>query len=139
MPQCLNCNKEFDFKRMTKNKYCGHICQQEFQRKEYIRLWKLGEKSGERGLGQTSLHVKRYLFEKYNNTCTCCGINSWNKKPIVLEVEHLDGDSTNNKEENLTVLCPNCHRLVHENKIKTDEIKTLVETLPDNWRDSYYG
>ena len=109
MPQCLNCNKEFDFKRMTKNKYCGHSCQQEFQRKEYIRLWKLGEKNGERGLGQTSLHIKKYLFEKYNNTCTCCGINSWNKKPIVLEVEHLDGDSTNNKEENLTILCPNCH------------------------------
>lgn len=28
-----------------------------------------------------------------------------------LEVEHIDGDSTNNKEYNLTLLCPNCHSL----------------------------
>lgn len=30
---------------------------------------------------------------------------------IPLEIEHLDGDYTNNKEENLAVLCPNCHSL----------------------------
>lgn len=30
---------------------------------------------------------------------------------LPLEVEHIDGDATNNSEENLTLLCPNCHSL----------------------------
>ena len=32
-------------------------------------------------------------------------------KKIPLEVEHIDGNSQNNKEENLTLLCPSCHSL----------------------------
>ena len=30
---------------------------------------------------------------------------------IPLEVEHIDGNYKNNVEENLTLLCPNCHAL----------------------------
>ena len=30
---------------------------------------------------------------------------------IPLEVDHIDGDYTNNNENNLTLLCPNCHSL----------------------------
>ncbi len=30
---------------------------------------------------------------------------------IPLEVEHIDGNYKNNNEENLTLLCPNCHSL----------------------------
>jgi len=28
-----------------------------------------------------------------------------------MEIEHIDGNYLNNKENNLTVLCPNCHSL----------------------------
>jgi len=38
-----------------------------------------------------------------------CGITEWNGKEIVLELEHIDGNSLNNTEENLSLLCPNCH------------------------------
>ena len=38
--------------------------------------------------------------------CTEC---SWNGKELVLELEHIDGNAMNNKEENLSLLCPNCH------------------------------
>ena len=30
---------------------------------------------------------------------------------IPLEIEHIDGNALNNKEENLILLCPNCHSL----------------------------
>lgn len=30
---------------------------------------------------------------------------------VPLQIHHVDGNSTNNKEENLEVLCPNCHSL----------------------------
>jgi 5-methylcytosine-specific restriction endonuclease McrA len=31
------------------------------------------------------------------------------EKPLRCQVDHADGDSTNNKLENLRLLCPNCH------------------------------
>jgi hypothetical protein len=31
------------------------------------------------------------------------------KQPIVLEIEHKDGNHHNNERSNLEALCPNCH------------------------------
>lgn len=42
--------------------------------------------------------------------CLECGIkNEWNRKPIVLEIDHINGKSSDNRIENLRMLCPNCH------------------------------
>lgn len=38
-----------------------------------------------------------------------CKLHKWLNFPITLEVHHIDGDRTNNNEENLQLLCPNCH------------------------------
>lgn len=41
--------------------------------------------------------------------CECCGLISWNDKPIPLELHHIDGNHYNNDLSNLQILCPNCH------------------------------
>ena len=41
--------------------------------------------------------------------CENCGRVEWNGKPIPLELHHIDGDTTNNTDSNLQILCPNCH------------------------------
>jgi hypothetical protein len=42
--------------------------------------------------------------------CNICGLgNCWFGKPIILEVDHIDGNWYNNKQENLQFICPNCH------------------------------
>jgi hypothetical protein len=33
----------------------------------------------------------------------------WNGLPIVLQLDHIDGDNTNNLIPNLRIICPNCH------------------------------
>lgn len=33
----------------------------------------------------------------------------WNGLPLCLQVDHIDGDHTNNLVENLRFACPNCH------------------------------
>ena len=107
--KCLNCGKEIK----NNNKYCSNLCQKEFQYKEYIHRWKNGNENGLKGQYQISNHIKTYLFGKYNNKCARCG---WGEKnnftnKIPLEVEHIDGNYKNNQEENLILLCPNCHSL----------------------------
>lgn len=46
--------------------------------------------------------------------CSECGIgDTYNNKPITLQLDHRDGDRLNNEIENLRILCPNCHTQTH--------------------------
>ena len=107
--QCINCEN----KTKRNNKYCSISCQKEHEYKEYIKKWKQGNADGLRGEYQISMYIKTYLFKKFNNKCAKCGWGERNKftGKIPLEVEHIDGNYKNNNEDNLTLLCPNCHSL----------------------------
>lgn len=107
--KCINCNKE----TKRNNKYCSNNCQKEFEYKEYIENWKNKKEDGLRGEYQISMYIKTYLFRKFDNKCARCGwgeVNPYTNK-IPLEVEHIDGNYKNNDENNLILLCPNCHAL----------------------------
>ena len=55
--------------------------------------------------------IKKYLLglNKVEYKCSECGLDSWNEKKIVLDLDHIDGDRFNNNLYNLRLLCPNCH------------------------------
>ncbi|MFD8823845.1 HNH endonuclease signature motif containing protein [Streptomyces sp. NPDC059605] len=42
--------------------------------------------------------------------CAECGIPPyWQGKPLTLEIDHVNGDWSDDRAENLRLLCPNCH------------------------------
>jgi 5-methylcytosine-specific restriction endonuclease McrA len=55
--------------------------------------------------------LKHRLYKQglKKNECEECGITSWNGKEIQCELDHIDGDRTNHRFNNLKILCPNCH------------------------------
>lgn len=105
---CLNCGKEIE-----RGKYCDNTCCFEHKAKQYIERWKNGEENGLKGKYGIITAVRNYIFEKNNNECEVCHqsfINQYTGKSV-LQIHHIDGDCTNNKEENLQLLCPTCHAM----------------------------
>lgn len=110
---CLNCGKKIEKVYLTKeNKYCNKKCQDEYTHKQYIEKWKNGEVTGLSGKYDLSSHIRRYMLEKANYQCKCGWheVNKYTGK-TPLQIHHIDGNCLNNKEDNLEVLCPNCHSL----------------------------
>jgi hypothetical protein len=133
MKFCANCDKSLSKRHQIK--FCSNVCQKDYQHKSYIAKWKDGVVNGNRGIisGNISAHLKRYLFDKFNEKCVLCG---WNKThPITgntpLEIDHIDGDAENNNESNLRLLCPNCHSL-------TTHFKNLNKGRGRKWRKEKY-
>jgi len=79
-------------------KYCSHNCQ---------ILYTLTEKIKSRNYTRANAYTYFKKVTKYE--CSSCGINEWNNKPLILQIDHIDGNNKNNTIENFRYLCPNCH------------------------------
>ena len=66
--------------------------------------------------------------------CSNCG---WDK--TVCDVHHIHGRKIDrpNSFDNLSYLCPNCHRLAHKNILKPEELISLSSQIKDEWKKYY--
>jgi Zn finger protein HypA/HybF involved in hydrogenase expression len=102
---CKQCGDSITNKNSSK--FCCKSCEQKFKANERKELILKDDNS------LPSNAYKKFLIEEYGAKCMECGwdkINpSTNKCPI--ELEHIDGNSSNNHLNNLKLICPNCHSL----------------------------
>ena len=58
-------------------------------------------------------HLKRRLIAAGLKENRCenedCGLAEWRGKPLSMALHHVNGDGSDNRLENLRMLCPNCH------------------------------
>ena len=59
---------------------------------------------------QTRLKIRLLRDGLLKNVCCSCGQTpTWLSKPLVLIMDHINGDHHDNRLENLRMLCPNCN------------------------------
>lgn len=74
-----------------------------------------------------STRLKDRLFKEgyKDKKCENCGLTEWLGNEIPLDLHHINGNHTDNRIENLQILCGNCHKLTHNYGGKN--IKTHVK------------
>ena len=103
--KCLFCDKDNKCGNSKLNKFCDNTCQGKFK---WVQETVPRIESGLVSDGSPAL--KKYLIETRGKKCEECGQEgTWNNKPLVLQLDHIDGDSDNNFPLNIRLLCPNCH------------------------------
>lgn len=121
---CEHCKTKFKTKKYKEARYCSVKCSNESRRNP---SWKPREKRADWLLKireQANYKLITYPFEELsddlkrkriileqNNTCNKCGISEWQQQAVILEIDHKDGNRSNNIRDNMEGLCPNCHSL----------------------------
>jgi hypothetical protein len=105
MKSCLECGQELV---RHQKKFCGVRCQHAHERAARTRKWlETGVVPNIGGL--INHYIRRYIFEDQQRCCAICGSPAhWMGMRLILVLDHIDGDSTNNARENLRMVCPNC-------------------------------
>lgn len=88
--------------------FCSLKCRKQHQ----IQQWEKGLLV-DSGWNRVPDPVRELLLKEAHHKCERC---RWHEPhPLTglppLEIDHIDGDSTNHQRQNLRVLCPNCHAL----------------------------
>jgi HNH endonuclease len=83
------------------NKYCPDCIAKRVYNKQFSKL-ALEELKSDKSR-------RKWLIQRRGNQCEVCGISMWRGELVPLELHHVDGNTDHNTEENLKLLCPNCH------------------------------
>lgn len=104
---CLNCGRKYIHKyHNTTSKFCSSKCASRFIVKQnFNNIEQCGSFKNDYVARQTG---KRYLIQKRGHKCEICGISEWLGEPILLILDHIDGDNRNNRIDNCRLVCSNC-------------------------------
>lgn len=74
-------------------------------------------------------YVERHQVLEYK--CAKCGCDGhWQDGEIALEIDHINGNNTDNEISNLRYLCPNCHALTETYRGRNKALKNkCVEAI----------
>lgn len=86
---------------------------------------------------ELSSRTVRKIFKRMKIGCSLC---NWSKG--ICDIHHINGRKIPDPDNhnNLCYICPNCHRLIHEGKIKNNQLISLQEmAIFSSWKEYYFG
>ena len=126
--KCIYCGKEF--KCNDKKIYCSFKCSSEHKHKIAYQDFLDNNEKYCRG-NYTPKTFKSEFLKEQNGVCAICNSKPiHNGKPLVFILDHIDGDASNNKRENLRMICPNC-----DSQLETYKSKNKNSTRRNYWKD----
>jgi len=126
---CLTCSKEITTTEKRNRKYCSNSCS------DKRKMFELERRNEVTTIWSMSSRTRCKILKRMGKGCCRCG---WNEAPC--DLHHVRGRKipNANADTNLTLLCPNCHRLFHSGKIGLNDVITLDIYMKD-WKNYYFG
>lgn len=94
---CLNCLLPIET-----GKFCSQSCFSTYHTLEMVKGIELS------GIVTSDYKAKKYLEYKFGHYCSICRIQTWMGKPLMLILDHIDGNSDNCGIDNIRLICSNC-------------------------------
>ena len=89
--------------------YCSHKCHSFAKWEETKQKIKASGIIHPRGKTHSSDIAKRYIASTQGNRCSICEqLPFWNGKPLILILDHINGEADDWQVVNLRLVCPNC-------------------------------
>ena len=122
--KCKNCSL------ISKNKFCSSKCSSEYKHKEAYNDYLINNEKYCNG-NYTPKNFKDFFLSEQNNKCTICDIEPiWQNRDLIFVIDHIDGDASNNKRQNIRMICPNC-----DSQTSTFKSKNKNSTRRNYWKE----
>lgn len=112
--KCMACNADLRRSQLATKYFCSNTCRDVLRTRQKLEAWLdgTGRASGAQG-GKIHTWARAYLYRERGEQCEECG---WaTPHPVSgrppLQIDHIDADHSNDRPDNLKILCPNCHTL----------------------------
>lgn len=104
---CLYCKATFSWKGYGySHKFCNNKCQGKYREKNWFED---NKEKFEDGTLSSRAAFKRFVKIRDGNKCSLCDqLPNHNGMPLIMILDHIDGDASNNKPANFRLVCPNC-------------------------------
>ena len=99
---CKTCSKVFNYHpSASRGLYCSNKC------RGLAEVWNTLKEDT-----HFTVSARKYVRDVIYGDSGCMICNQeriWNGLPLTLQIDHINGNSRDNRVENLRVVCPNCH------------------------------